>query len=182
LYLSKWLSEEMPISDDELHQYYEQVKVGRFVKSAKLHIRLIDIRPSKLEPSLIKASEGESTQGAALRIAKELHRRIQEGEDFGQLAEENSHGHRQSYGGQWSAFTPGALASEYAILDERARQMQPGQVSDPIQQGDHVFILKLEQTQQESVTSFDKVKDSLRKELQTSTRKSIEEAIEEADL
>jgi parvulin-like peptidyl-prolyl isomerase len=55
-------------------------------------------------------------------------------------------------------------------------------VSDPIQQGDHVFILKLEQTQQESVTSFDKVKDSLRKELQTSTRKSIEEAIEEADL
>ena len=50
-------------------------------------------------------------------------------------------------------------------------------MSEPIQKKGHIFIVKLERAQQESVQPFDEVKDVLEEELRTLKRTSIEEAI-----
>jgi len=173
--LSTWLSEGMPIPHSEVLEYYEQVKARRFIKNAKLQFRLIDIRPSDLEPSQINSSGDETREEAALRIATDLSERAGKGEDFGELAKTNSHGHRRSYGGLWSPLSPGSLASPYDVVDEHARNMQPGQVSGPIQKNGHIFIMKLERRVQKSIQLFDEVKDTLEEELRILKRKKLEE-------
>jgi tetratricopeptide (TPR) repeat protein len=164
-------------SQSELLAYYEHVKAGRFIKSTKLHIRLIDIRSSKIKPSQIKASENETPKEVALRIATQLCERANKGEDFGELAKTYSHGHRQADGGLWPPFTPGSLAPPFDVLQEYARNMEPGEVSQPIYKEGHVFILKLEQRVPKSVQLFDEVKDTLEEELRDIKRKRLEEAM-----
>ena len=63
------------------------------------------------------------------------------------------------------------------MLEEHTRNMQPGQVSGPIQNKGHVFVLKLEQRVQKSVQLFDEVKDTLKEEVRIHKRKQFEEAI-----
>jgi len=175
--LDAWVSEDMPISPDELLAYYEQVKAKRSVENARLQFSLIDIRPANLEPAQIKAAQGETSEEAALRIATELSERARKGEDFGELAKTHSHGHRRLRGGLWPPVTPGSLASPYDVLEEHMRDMQIGQVSEPVQADGHVFILKLERTAQKGVQHFDELKDDLKQELQIIKRKILERAI-----
>ena len=79
-------------------------------------------------------SQDKRRQEAALRIARRLCERALNGEDFSKLAETYSHGHMRPYGGLWRPFTPDArsLRPPYDVLDETARRLEPGQVSDPI--------------------------------------------------
>ena len=175
--LDAWVSKGMPISQDELLAYYEQVKAKRSIENAKLQFSLIDIRPANLEPAQIKAAEGETSDEAAVRIATELSERARKGEDLGELAKTYSHGHRRLRGGLWPPVTPGSLAPPYDVLEEHMRDMQIGQVSEPVQADGHVFILKLEQTARKNALSFDEVKDDLRQELQIIKRKKLELAM-----
>ncbi|MCH7918122.1 MAG: peptidylprolyl isomerase [Planctomycetes bacterium] len=69
----------------------------------------MDIEPAKLEPLQIHASKGETREDAARRTANELYRMAREGKDFSELAKDNSHGHRRTYGGLWTFGTPNAL-------------------------------------------------------------------------
>lgn len=172
-HLSAWVSEGMPIPRSEVLEYYEKVTP----ENAKFQFRLIDIRPSELRSSDINSSEGETREEAACRIAIQLIERAAKGEDFGELAKTYSHGHRRSYGGLWNPLQPSSLAPLYDVLGEYALDMQPGQVSEPIQKEEHVFIMKLEQAQRESVQPFEEVKDILKEELRTLKRKKLEEAI-----
>ena len=175
--LATWVSEGMPISPHELLGYYEAIKAKRFIHKARLHIRLIDIRPSQLKPTETRASDGETRQAAALRIAEQLCERVRNGDDFGKLAETYSHGFRRGYGGQWPPFTPNSKAPPYDVVDKHAQTMQVGQVSGPISKNNHVFILKLEQRVPKKVQSFDDVKDTLREELQLLKRQKLERDI-----
>jgi parvulin-like peptidyl-prolyl isomerase len=56
--------------------------------------------------------------------------------------------------------------------------MQPGQVSEPIQKNDHVFVLKLEERVQKSVQLFNEVKDTLEEELRILKCKKLERAMQ----
>ena len=92
-------------------------------------------------------------------IATQLCERARKGEDFDVTGKELfPRGHRRLFDGLWSPITPGGLASPYDVLNEHTRNMQPGQVSGPIQNKGHVFVLKLEQRVQKSVQLFDEVR------------------------
>ncbi len=106
-------------------------------------------------------------------IATQLCERARKGEDLGELVKNYSHGHTGSDGGLWSPITPGSLASPYDVLNEHTRNMQPGQVSGPIQNKGHVFVLKLEQRVQKSVQLFDEVKDTLEEDVWVHKRKKL---------
>ena len=56
----------------------------------------------------------------------------------------------------------------------RALDMQPGDISEPIFEDGHVFILKLEQIRRKKDQSIEEVKDILEEELRTQKRKRLE--------
>lgn len=172
-----WVSEGMPIPQDELRAYYDQVKDGRFVQEGKVQLRLIHIMPSELEPSQIVSGE-ETPEEAAIRIAAELSDRIRRGEDFSGLAKTHSRGPMRLRGGLWPALkNPNNMTPPYNIPGRRAWNMQVGQVSKPIQIDGDVFILKVENRVAKKVQSFDQVEDALIEELQASKRTRLEKAI-----
>jgi parvulin-like peptidyl-prolyl isomerase len=94
-YIANELPKPKPVTYSELISYYNKVKDERFATKAVFRFRLIDIQPAKIEAAGANQNKAE----IAKELANELVRRINEGEDFGELAKEYSHGHRAMWGG-----------------------------------------------------------------------------------
>ena len=156
-YISSQLPENRPITYSELMDNYNSVQDEFFAAPATLLFRLIDIEIAKVEV----ADPNESRLGRARGLADELVGRLQSGEDFGQLAEEYSHGHRRAFGGLWKAVQPGSLAAPYDVLAAEAEKIEQEQIAGPIEAEGHIFIMKLEEKQPGSVEPFEKVQSQI---------------------
>jgi len=160
-YIAKELPKPKPVTYSELISYYNKVKDERFVTKAVLRFRLIDIQPWKIEATGANQNKTE----IAKELANELVRRINEGEDFGELAKEYSHGHRAMWGGLWKPLDPDSLAEPYDILAAEAKKIKVGQIAGPIETTGHIFIMKLEEKQAKNVEAFEKVQKQIEEEI-----------------
>jgi hypothetical protein len=145
-YIRRQLPEHRPITYSELVNCYNELREEFFAIPAMITFRLIDIQILKLEV----AEPNQSRLEQARELANELVGRLQNGEDFGELAKQYSHGHRASFGGLWKPVQPESLAEPYDILAAEADKMKPGQVAGPIEAGEHIFIMKLEEKRPKS--------------------------------
>ncbi len=171
-YLASQYPQEKPISHSEMVARYEQLKDDYFRTPASIRIRLIDIRPGELDVSDSNLSANE----AALKLAEELLDRIKGGEDFGALAKKYSHGHRAAYRGLWKAIEPDSLAKPYDKLADVTKNMKVDHVAGPLEAGEHIFIVKLEERKLEQVQSFAEVQDEVEAQIYIERRR---EAIRE---
>ena len=160
-HISKQLPEAKPVTYSELIAYYNSVKDELFTTEAVLRFRLIDIQPAKIE----SAGTNRDKQQTAKELANELFRRIKEGEDFGELAKEYSHGYRAMWGGLWKPLEPESLAEPYDILAAEAEKMEAGQISGPIETAGHIFIMKLEEKRAANVEPFEKVQKQIEQQI-----------------
>lgn len=156
-YIALQLPEDNPVTYRQLLDCYNQMKDKFFITPAMITFRLIDIEAAKLEPT----DPNQNPLEQARRLADELLRRLQAGEDFGQLAAAYSHGHRRTAGGLWKPVQPDSLAPPYDALAAEAEGIEPGQIAGPIEADGHIFIMKLEQKQLKSVQLFEKVQSQL---------------------
>ncbi len=140
-YLRRQLPENEPVTYSKLVNCYNEMKDEFFTTPATITFRLIDIQIPKLEVTDSNRSRPEQARISA----NELVRRLQEGEDFGELAKQHSHGHRASFGGLWQPLQPTSLAKPYDILAAEAEKMTPSQIAGPIEANGHFFIMKLEE-------------------------------------
>ena len=172
-YVSSEIAEKEPISHDDLVQYYDRVKAQRFAWQAVLEFSVIELDPARLTAQQIRADAGETAPQAAMRLAQELRDRIRNGEDFGELARQYSHGHRAELGGRWRTITPGtgALAKPYDVFETVAQRLDVGRVSEPFESGGEVFLLKVEAKKDAGVEPFDKVQATIEKEVDMIKRK-----------
>jgi len=145
-YIRRQLPEYRPITYSELVNCYNELREEFFAIPAMITFRLIDVQIPKLKVTDPNDSQVEQ----ARELANELVRRLQEGEDFGELAKQYSHGHRASLGGLWKAVQPESLAKPYDILAAEADRMKPAQIAGPIEAGEHIFIMKLEEKRPKS--------------------------------
>jgi parvulin-like peptidyl-prolyl isomerase len=122
-----------------------------------LKFRLIDIRPAKLEIT----GADQDRLGGARELAKELVRRIRQGEDFGELAKQYSHGHRSIFGGLWDPVHPESLAKPYDILAAEAERIGPGRISEPVEVEGHIFIMKLEEKRSKGYEPLENVQEQV---------------------
>jgi peptidyl-prolyl cis-trans isomerase C len=91
--------------------------------------------------------------------AKKLIVRIQAGEDFAQLAKENSgDAGSKTQGGMLGYFGRGQMVPQF---EEAAFVLQVGQVSKPVQSQFGWHVIKVEDRRQKPPPSFDEVKDRL---------------------
>jgi hypothetical protein len=161
-YIQQKMTNGAPVTHGELLDHYNANKAERFEWKGTVEFSLIDIQPDKLDLSEDTEISGKE---AALKLAGELSERINEGQDFGELAKEHSHGHRAANGGKWEPVTVGSLAKAYEILEAEAQKLQPGKISDPIESEGHVFIIKLEGKTPGGYKSFEEVQDELEAEV-----------------
>ena len=170
-YIAKELPETKPITYRQLRQTYNELKESQFTTPASIQFRLIDIQPNKLKLS----DPNQNRIVAAQNLVDDLYTRIKRGEDFAALAEQYSHGHRSIYGGLWQPVNPDSLAEPYDIIARHTNQMQPGQLAEPIQIENHIFIIKLEQKTEYNVQSFEEVQQQLESTLAvTQQRQAID--------
>ena len=173
-YIASQLPEQKPITYSELVDYYNKMKGDFFIRPAMLKFRLIDIEAAKLEAS----DPNQSQRQIAKKLANELYERIQAGEDFGELAKHYSHGYRALFGGLWKPVRPESLAEPYDILAAEAEGIEPGQITAPIEAGEHIFIMKLEGKQARSVEPLEKVQKEIEAQITLDRRKKAIDELE----
>jgi len=173
-YIASKLPENKAVTYSELIKWYEQMKEQSFAIPVKLQFRLIDIQPAKLQIS----DPNQSRLEQARKLANELARQIRAGADFGELAKQYSHGHRQAFGGLWQPVQPGSLAKPYDILAAEAEKIKQGQIAGPIETEGHIFIMKLEEKQTKSYKPFEEVQRQIKEKIIIDRRK---EAIDKLD-
>jgi parvulin-like peptidyl-prolyl isomerase len=152
-YIRRLLPEYRPITYSELANCYNKMKEEFFAIPAMVTFRLIDIQIPKLEVTDPNRSRLEQ----ARELAGELVERLQKGEDFGELAKQYSHGHTASFGGLWQPVQPQSLAKPYDILAAETDKMKPAQIAGPIEAGEHIFIMKLEEKRPKSFEPLENV-------------------------
>lgn len=168
-YVSEQMSSERPITRAELMDRYQEMKEEHFSWDTTIHFRVIDLVAEKMESTFIE--EGETRQAARLRLANSIMDRLRSGQSFSGLAKAYSHGHRAMRGGDWGEVTAGSLADPYSVLEEQAMKMEPGEIFGPIEAGEHLFILKLEEKKVGGYEPFEEVKDRLEAQIRMEERR-----------
>jgi parvulin-like peptidyl-prolyl isomerase len=162
-----------PITHSEILARYEEMKAEDFVQPGVLQLRLIDI-PT---PGIAAADPNSARQARAL--AEELRRRIDAGEDFAALARQYSQGLRKEQGGLWKPRDPEALAAPYDVLARQAQAMQPGQVAGPLESSGHLFIMRLEEKQEQGYRPLSDVQEEVRESILLERRRKVLQEIDE---
>lgn len=150
-----------PITRGELLARYEATKDEHFRRQGVLQFRLIDIQINQVA----REDPNMDPLARARALARELRRRIDAGEDFGELAQQYSHGHRSARGGLWEPRDPVALAAPYDVVAEAAKTMEPGRVDGPIEAIGHIFIVKVEAKQEAGYQPLTEVQDKVREDI-----------------
>jgi parvulin-like peptidyl-prolyl isomerase len=160
--LAKYLVESKyminrPVTYGELLARYDEMKDKQFVQEGLLQFRLIDIDVDKVR--------AEHPNEDPQQRAADLRKRIDAGEDFGELAKKYSHGLRREQGGLWPARDPNALAAPYDVLARTAQGMQRGQVAGPIESSGHFFLMKVEEKRERSYQPLREVQEVVKKDI-----------------
>lgn len=95
--------------------------------------------------------------------AAEIKTMLDEGADFGELAQERSTGPSGPNGGDLGWFGPGMMVPAF---EEAVTALEPGQVSDPVQTQFGWHVIRLEGTRLTEVPSLEDVRAEIEAELQ----------------
>ena len=103
---------------------------------------------------------------------KEMTKQLDEGADFGKLAEENSTGPSGPNKGDLGWFTADQMVPEFS---DAVKGLEKGQVSDPVQTQFGWHVIKLNDTRVKEAPKLDEVRDQV---VQMVRRQKVEAAIE----
>ncbi len=144
LYLSllqeQALSEDIEVTDEEIQERYDRSK-------------------TEIDAQHILVADEET--------AKEVKKKLDDGEDFGELAEEYSMDGSAQDEGNLGYFTVGDMAAEF---EDAAYSMEVDDISDPVQSehGFHIIKVNDKRDVEEDIGELEDMKDELRREIQVS--------------
>src|SRR5216684_2953861 len=146
--ISSEVGSHITISDDELTKYYETHK-AEFVRPEQVALREIVVstegkKPEEL-PDLKKKAE------TALK-------RVQDGEDFGEIAKRLSDGSTKSQGGFLGVYKRGELSKE---LEDKVFKMKRKELTEVMETKQGYLILEVLEHYDEGEQSLDKVKNEI---------------------
>jgi parvulin-like peptidyl-prolyl isomerase len=122
--------------------------------------------PEQVKLRMIALQRGETEQDRTVKLdeARQIRSRLIAGEDFAQIARSASEGAKADQGGDLGWVSPADLRPE---LSSVARSLRAGTISDVIEAGQELYLLKVEARKDASVVPFDEarvqIEDDLRK-------------------
>jgi peptidyl-prolyl cis-trans isomerase SurA len=122
---------------------------------------------------LLNRGESDSEHAVKLEEASKLVERIRGGEDFAVLAREASEGAKATDGGDLGWIKTADMRAE---LKTAVAAMKPGEISDPVEAGDELYIIKLDEFRAAGLIPFEEV----RKELEDDAREAEAERLYKA--
>jgi parvulin-like peptidyl-prolyl isomerase len=152
-----------PITYSELVEAYDRMKDPSFAVPGSIQFRLIDISVARMA----LADPNNDPVAAARALAESLVARAMEGEDFGELAREYSHGFRAEAGGLWTPRDPESLAASYTVLADAAKRIEVGEIAGPLEAPEHLYIMKLEAKTEQSYQPLAEVQDQVERQIAT---------------
>jgi len=143
------LKKEIKISDSEIEKYYKE-NSNQFKE------------PAKTKVSRIYLTYTPADKQQVLEQAKALKDRLLAGEDFAQTAIKYSQDDKAKSGGDWGYYDWQSLSSQEI---QTINKLEAGQVSDPLDLGNAVSILKATEKMPEIVKSLTEVKPIIQNSL-----------------
>lgn len=128
----------------ELMKYYQEHKAD-FATTAKAELFIIEA-PVEVElKKPLAAATTEELAGArqsALSKMRRAREEIESGVEFGEVARQYSHGLQAARGGAVGEISPGSMAGRYTKACEVLFTLDPGQLSDPVETPEAVFLVR----------------------------------------
>lgn len=152
--IQREVGSRIAIPKAELLKYYEEHK-NEFVREEQVVLREIFI-----------STEGKDAAGAAAaeKKAKDIVARARKGENFGNLARDNSDAATAQNLGELGAFKRGDLKKE---IEEIVFKESPRYVTDPLRQPNGFVILRIEERYAAGLQPFETVENEVMEKLYT---------------
>ena len=151
--VNKEIRQRVNVSSAEIKRYYD-AHLTDYATSDKIKVRAIFLRIENPND----AEEVARTRGKA----EELRDSVRKGKSFEDLAKEHSQGPGASQGGELGTFSRGEMEGR---LEEVAFSLKEGEVSDPIQSGEAIALLYVEERMGGSHRPLDEVSPEIREAL-----------------
>ncbi|REJ07268.1 peptidylprolyl isomerase [Halobacillus trueperi] len=155
----KAASEGIEISEEEMKNYYDRMK-------------------TEVQASHILVSDEET--------AKEVKEKIDNGEDFGELAAEYSSDGSAQQGGKLGWFGPGEMVAEF---EDKAYELEPGEVSEPVQSQFGYHVIKVtDKRDKEDIKPYEEMKEEIKRTLtsqkvdQAELQKKMDELMQNSEI
>ena len=134
------------ISPKKIKDYYEANKAKWYT-------------PASAKISLITLKTGRTaTLDENRKLAKEIVAKFNDGEKFSELARKYSKDDSSAKGGEWGWYKKGELNP---LLDKQAFAIEAGKITEPVEIGDMIFILKVEEKKPEGISPIDDVREQI---------------------
>lgn len=134
------------ISPKKIKDYYEANKAKWYT-------------PASAKISLITLKTGRTaTLDENRKLAKEIVAKFNAGEKFSELARKYSKDDSSAKGGEWGWYKKGELNP---LLDKQAFAIEAGKTTEPVEIGDMIFILKVEEKKPEGISPIDDVREQI---------------------
>lgn len=150
------------VTPEEARDYYESHKADDY------------FIPEKVKYSVILINKGETDQEKAVKLeeARTIREKLANGADFAATAKESSEGSHAADGGSFPWMQPDDAPPE---LQEALKNLPVGEISDVIDAGQQLYIVKVDARRQAAYKSFDEVRDDIKNMLLTKERQRLHE-------
>ena len=134
------------ISPKKIKEYYEANK-SKWYTPASAKISLITLKSGR-----------NATLEDNRKLAKEIVAKYNAGEKFSDLARKYSKDDSSAKGGEWGWYKKGELNP---LLDKQAFSIDAGKITEPVEIGDMIFILKVEEKKPDGISPIDDVREQI---------------------
>jgi peptidyl-prolyl cis-trans isomerase C len=165
-FLRREIEGKVKITDDEIETYYKGHK-EEFINPESVKARHI----------LLKVPEGsdEKAWKEAESKAKDIKKKLENGEDFAELAKKYSDDPgSKDKGGDLGFFTKGRMVPEF---ESAAFSLKPGELSDPVKTDFGYHIIEVKEKKAASTKAFPEVQAQMRQRLQREKQQQLQDEL-----
>ena len=165
-FLQREIEGKVKITDDEIETYYKGHE-EEFTNPESAKARHI----------LLKVPEGadEKAWKEAESKAKDIKKKLENGEDFAELAKKYSDDPgSKNKGGDLGFFTKGRMVPEF---ESAAFSLKPGELSDPVKTNFGYHIIEVQEKKAASTKTLAEVQAQIRQTLQTEKQQQLQDAL-----
>lgn len=156
------VTDRVAVTPKEIREAYEAQRT-RYEVPEQVQLRMIVLQKGATpEEESVKRNEAEETRA-----------RLLAGEDFADVAKTVSEGSRATQGGDMGWIETRSLRPEIA---QAVSALEPGRISEVVEAGDELFILKIEARRSASIRPFDEVRGEIEKELRKARQEQLHKA------